>query len=253
MRFTSLYPACVLLALASASPNDEDILLNDLVEDEIHVFKRDALITPRDVELAQRDGIDLDESKFTFILLVLIRSNIKPTVYRHSVIKRDDGDHVTIWVAKSYNESSQEQDDPDKDVLDPKLAARSKLKIGSADVWSSTPVTSQCDMSRTSYIGYTGPNAPFTGGVDAIVRWGNNCGGWWWLGGHNVVQNLIVAGSASGFNVRFTVQGIRNIPSTTDRRVACAFRCLWRGERCPVRVADGSPGTSAATNWWYWG
>lgn len=65
MRFTILLPAFLAASLATASPEIEAIM-DSLTEGEVHVFKRDAVnsvISPRDLELAERHNVDLNESK----------------------------------------------------------------------------------------------------------------------------------------------------------------------------------------------
>lgn len=61
MRFLTLLPAFLAPIMVSASPDIENNL-DYLAEDEIHVYKRDSVITARDIELAERDGVDLNES-----------------------------------------------------------------------------------------------------------------------------------------------------------------------------------------------
>lgn len=60
MRFTALFPA--LLAVALGSPM-LDSHLDSLADGEVHIFKRDAVISPRDVELAKRNDVNLEESE----------------------------------------------------------------------------------------------------------------------------------------------------------------------------------------------
>lgn len=135
-------------------------------------------------------------------------------MYRHSIIKRDDGDHITIWVANSYNEFEEENsgtDDLDADGLDAddsvaddsdvELTKR-KYRVGKVS-WGTSGKNRNC--YRTSYIGDTGPHAPFTGGANAIMDWGHsNCKGGWGL--MQKRNDLIVAGSNSGYNIRFTTE-----------------------------------------------
>lgn len=114
------------------------------------------------------------------------------------MIKRDDGDHVTIWVANSYTEHEEE----DADNSGVQLTKRQGYRIGQ-NQWNSNRRNSEC--FSTSYIGDTGPHAPFTGGAIAIANWGNsNCKGSWFL--IRSRNDLIVAGSNSGFNMRFTAE-----------------------------------------------
>lgn len=70
MRFTSLLPAFLASTLASASPDLEERFLEHLADGDVHVFKRDAIITPRDIELAERDNIDLNQSMSALISMM---------------------------------------------------------------------------------------------------------------------------------------------------------------------------------------
>lgn len=122
-------------------------------------------------------------------------------MYRHSIIKRDDGDHVTIWVANDYIEGEAVPESA-------KAEKRQSLRVGSQGSWY--PNSSDRSFCKwETYVGDTGPNAPFTGGANAIVNWANGRNGYWTFihpEGPKPHRNLVVAGSDRGFNMRFTVQ-----------------------------------------------
>lgn len=81
------FPLSVFLAstLIAASSDIDEAFLGNLAEGETHVFKRDATITPRDVELAERDGVDLGQSKIPCFSVIIIARLI-----RYSVSALDD-------------------------------------------------------------------------------------------------------------------------------------------------------------------
>lgn len=228
MRLTALLPAFLASTLVAASPEIETIL-DSLVEDEAHIYKQDAAISARDIELAERHDIDLNESTFVFACQCPHEINNEPVVYKHSIIKRDDGDHITIWVAKSFNERDEEAEEDvkeeveDDDDSDAALEKRQRVNIWNTDRYTSSSGTDAYCQSST-YIDDTGPNAPFTGGANAIINWGNSCnGGFWRLNGLSQGQNLnlVVAGSNSGYNMRFTLGMRHTLNAVTTARIGC--------------------------------
>ncbi|KAL2204870.1 hypothetical protein CC79DRAFT_1370687 [Sarocladium strictum] len=172
--------------------------MNNLADGETHVFKRDAEVPPHVIELAERDNIDLSQ------------------MYRHSMIKRDDGEHVTVWVHNSYDE----EDDTDvADDLEVHLAKRQSVRPNSS--FDNRAGRNSCQMNNAAYTGDTGPGAPFTGGAAAIVNWSSGCRGRWFISGSAVNQDLLVAGSNSGGNMRFTIRVDENINAATWREFGC--------------------------------
>lgn len=187
------------------------------------------------------------------------------------MIKRDDGDHITIWVDNSFIEHDDEEDsETDDSSVD--LTKRQSYRIGT-NQWNSNRRNKEC--FNTKYVGDTGPHAPFTGGANAIINWGNsNCKGSWFLIQQR--NNLIVAGSNSGFNLRFTAEltsslghgvvgyiGCRDVGSIThtarDRyqqnhggwrvRARGQTQCNVVGTACYKTQCQPSFG-SRIVNWW---
>ena len=70
MRFISLLPVFVASTLGSALPDIEERALHHLADGEVHVLKRDAIITPRDIELAARDNVDPNQSISTLFSMM---------------------------------------------------------------------------------------------------------------------------------------------------------------------------------------
>ncbi|KAL2214747.1 hypothetical protein CC79DRAFT_1363494 [Sarocladium strictum] len=204
MRVLYLVPAFVATILASAPAVVDEESLDHLAENEVHVFKRDlGSVTARDIELAKRDGVSLLE------------------MYRHSVVKRDDGDHVTIWVHNSFEEGETVEELPagldsgavevaGDDASDTKLAKRQKTAI--KNEWEGVLRGHECWWDKTIYHDDTGPTAPYTGGLNAVVSWGRNRKGGWWVRSTRD-RDLIVAGSNSGANMRFHARSESNLAS----------------------------------------
>lgn len=136
------------------------------------------------------------------------------------MVKRDDGDHVTIWVDNSYVEPGDDEldaDDSNTDVSDVELARRQSLRILS--VFSSGAATKEW-CHGDSYVQDTGANAPFTGGANAIISWSNSCSGGW-RAGIAEVRDLIVAGSNKGSNMHFRIEARWTIDGTVWSSIGC--------------------------------
>lgn len=110
-------------------------------------------------------------------------------------MKRDDGDHVTIWVDRDFVEESEG------------LVRRQGVRPN-GDEYRTSISRHNCD--RITRVNHTGPNSPTTGGLQAIERWTRaNRGGWviraaW--------KTLIIGGSNTGNNAAYRVH------QTADRQ-----------------------------------
>lgn len=109
-------------------------------------------------------------------------------MWKHSVIKRADGDDTTIWVHNSYVEEAE------------------GVEKRQTKLWHTGLSSGRTDnCGHSSFVGDTGPGAPFTGGIQHMARWGASANGnffvngsqsrTWWI--------LVVAGSNSGANASF--------------------------------------------------
>ena len=67
MRFTSLFPAFVAISQVSATPDTDESYLDRLEDGEVHVFKRDAIISLRDFDLAKRHSVDPSQSTLKLV------------------------------------------------------------------------------------------------------------------------------------------------------------------------------------------
>ncbi|KAM0332092.1 hypothetical protein ACHAQA_002364 [Verticillium albo-atrum] len=222
------------LALPGADISDLSHGLKETV-----LFKRDDVLGPRDLELADAHGVNLTE------------------MYRHSIMKRDDGDHVTIWVTRDYvehdddsNDSTEvvEIDEDDEDVDEEDLTKRQSARVGK-DVFFHRGSLGGKTCMKHKRQNHTGPNGPMLGGVQAIYRWGDREAGSFML--HSRWQNLVIAGSNKGANALYRARrasgfpelhigsrDIRNDADWTQNR-ARKFNGVWRasskgGETCQL-------------------
>ncbi|KAL9950164.1 hypothetical protein D7B24_008663 [Verticillium nonalfalfae] len=223
--------ATMALALPDADMSD---LSHGLQETTL--FKRDDVLGPRDLELADAHGVNLTE------------------MYRHSLMKRDDGDHVTIWVARDYiahdddeNDSTEAVND-DEDVDEEGLTKRQSVRVGKEVFFHRGSLGGKTCMKHKRQ-NHTGPNGPTSGGVQAIYRWGDREAGSFML--HSRWQNLVIAGSNKGANALYRARrasgfpelhigsrDIRNDADWTQKR-ARSFNGVWRasskgGETCQL-------------------
>ncbi|KAK1990445.1 hypothetical protein LX36DRAFT_739015 [Colletotrichum falcatum] len=146
-------------------------------------FKRDTVLDARDLELAELHQVNLTE------------------MYKHAVVKRDDGDHVTIWAHKGYVEAEGPEE---KRPLTKRQTAR--LWMGSR--FQTNPLLADLcgDHDRRDWVS---EKAPTTGGVHAMHQWGldnmgffpwgDGYGGWGW-------RTVLIAGSNGGDNARYRAQ-----------------------------------------------
>ncbi|KAH7024378.1 uncharacterized protein B0I36DRAFT_250525 [Microdochium trichocladiopsis] len=150
-------------------------------------FKRDSILEARDFELAEAHGVDLSK------------------MYKHSLLKRGDGDHVTVWVDRRYVEHEDLHEARDTEAA---LEERDiNLRVGKDAAFSGSIISDYCyDHKRQDH---TGPNGPTTGGVKAIYQWARAHGG----GKFNVKsttnwENLVVAGSNGGTNALYRARAL---------------------------------------------
>ncbi|KAH7320749.1 hypothetical protein B0I35DRAFT_477303 [Stachybotrys elegans] len=130
---------------------------------ETQLFKRGAALDTRDLELAEIHGVNLT------------------AMYKHSVMKRHDGDHYTIWVDNSFVSAEGPEEDPRE--LEKRQSARLVANAGWV-LGSGNPICISHDMrSLTTNI------SPFSGGIEALAR------------------DLAIGGSNSGSNARFFAGG----------------------------------------------
>ncbi|KAI9150706.1 hypothetical protein HJFPF1_10482 [Paramyrothecium foliicola] len=209
--------AAPLMARGSPVPNNKNT-----GDDKVQVFKRDQPLDARDLELASLHGVNTTE------------------MFKHSVVRRDDGDHVTIWVARSFTSLDES----------PEHLEERGVRTGSQ--WLGRGSPDLCGHS--SFRQTTNPNSPFTGGILEMSTWGNNNRGEFMLP-ESGWSDLIITGSNSGANARFSTSGsssgnsityvgsydIRDLSRDTEAR----YRREYNGRS--RAGADGSMGCRTVT------
>lgn len=129
-------------------------------------------------------------------------------MYKHSVVKRSDGDDYTIWVHNSYEDASGPAEDPHS------KRQIAKLHGGAyAANWEHRPDFVNCRHHRRTDI--TSGTSPFTGGIHAMRDWTQNNVGFFLMGKHPDTgrvygpnggwgwRTVLVGGSNSGRNARY--------------------------------------------------
>lgn len=122
-------------------------------------------------------------------------------MYKHSHIKRDDGDHINIWVDRRF---AEEVDDDREDEQD--LAKRQGVRFADDANFNNVLGSDRCDSHTRD--DKTGPNAPYTGGLNAMFRWADTNKGAFYINDNGPWHNLVVAGSNSGANTLYRVQAV---------------------------------------------
>jgi hypothetical protein len=171
-------------------------------------------------------------------------------VYKHSLIRREDGDHIIIWVDNRFVTEGELDAVHGAEKNEENLVERQSTRIGKEAEFEKWWISDWCrDHKRQDH---TGPNGPYSGGVQAMYRWARAHGG----GFFNVVgqdwQNLVIAGSNSGANALYRARSVRSTTGrlgTMDLRNdadwtqnrARKFGSSWRasskgGETCDINV-----------------
>lgn len=151
------------------------------------------------------------------------------------MFKRDDGDHIVIWVARSFLEHQ-----------DGSLMKRQQARPGKDTYYTKYPVSDYCGNHRRQ--NHAGPNGPYSGGVQAMYRWANSNRGYFSIGGS--WDTLMIAGSNTGANAVYKAKtkngsggttvgtmDVRNDADWTQNRAAEFSGRGWRasskgGEDC---------------------
>ncbi|KAF4341969.1 hypothetical protein FBEOM_4135 [Fusarium beomiforme] len=191
MHFLSLLLAAVV-ASGSPAPGSKKDAMNLIGGDEIveHVrLKRDVLLHAQDIYEAEKYRVNPRE------------------MYKHSILRRSNGDHVSIWVHKSFNGSFF-----DNDKQTNHIAGLTRRDLGIDVVNQHTelfePGENKKKCRKPTIKRLTDSGSPTTDRALAILRWTNmNLGAFHLSAGccfH--ATDLLVAGSNHGTNMRFTVR-----------------------------------------------
>ncbi|KAF4998052.1 hypothetical protein FDECE_11904 [Fusarium decemcellulare] len=178
MLIKTLLPS-LLATLAAALPAP------DLsAEGEMELFRRDAVLNARDLELAEIHGVNLTQ------------------MYKHAVIKRDDGDHFTVWVDKGFSPIESPEEAPGK-------VKRQSARLASGARFTSNPSHRDYCKEHDRH-DITSASSPTTGGVEAIYRWARDHDGYFHYGSDTTLgwRDLVVGGSNGGSNARYRARFI---------------------------------------------
>lgn len=178
-------------------------------------------------------------------------------MYRHSLVRRSDGDDITVWVHNSFNETIADDTDSSPILEDRGVRLLDKAPLRQGNWWNQ--YSDACGSS--SYHSLTSRSlGAYTGGVTIMRRWGNtNLGGFHIEGYPNGRGNhvgLLIAGSNGGANACFmavmegsrseTVVGTRNIAKLADETLRFRKRydngdgertAAWGEMTCPANNA----------------
>lgn len=154
-------------------------------------------------------------------------------MYKHSHIKRDDGDHINIWVDRRFADKVEDDGEDEQD-----LSKRQGIRLADNVDFQGNDHPDWCtDHTRDDK---TGPNAPYTGGLNAMFRWADTNKGFFHITDGGPWQNLVIAGSNTGANTLYRVQavdpsdtfhvGLKDIRNDVDwtRNKRRKFGSSWR-------------------------
>jgi hypothetical protein len=164
-------------------------------------------------------------------------------VHKHSVFKRDDGDHITIWVDNGFEEVEGPHEDP--------LSKRQSARLWWSNYYTSANGRASDYCRQHDRRDWTSSGAPCTGGVKALAEWARDNKGWFnWgiVGGGWQWRTVLIAGSNSGCNARYRGQVIDDNPLAAGTQVGTddvrddAYWTLDRGRQFNGRWKAASYG-----------
>nr|RBQ84599.1 hypothetical protein FVER53263_10761 [Fusarium verticillioides] len=178
MLFQSSLRWLLVAAAATATPFLEPRSVSEGFTGEVELFKRGANLEARDLQLAEAHGVNLTE------------------MHKHSVLKRHDGDHVTIWVHSGI-----------EDVEDSKIEKRQRARNDAGGRFKTGGRYSDFCYSHDRKKPKLDKNSPTSGGVEAMRSWARNTKGYWQLTADDRTWlDLVVAGSNGGANAKYRIK-----------------------------------------------
>ncbi|KAH7362249.1 hypothetical protein B0T11DRAFT_297706 [Plectosphaerella cucumerina] len=178
--------------------------------DNVELFKRDDVLTDRDLELASLHGVDSMPS-------VTKRS---PAAFKHAVIRRDNGDDITIWVHRSFVEER-----------DPSLSGPlTERQVRPWDKFrpSTYPWSPRLSCTYYTHVDKTNSTSPLADSAAYLATWAKNTNGMFAAVSYTTPQGVIVwdtwsdfvvAGTNSGGNAVFSV----GFPGSTRGQTAAVL------------------------------
>lgn len=121
-------------------------------------------------------------------------------MYKHSEIKRADGDDIHVWVSRSFVEDDEEEEQD--------LAKRQQQKVRLGHGADYTPGGDDDNCKDHTRDKKSNAGSPFKGGVDAMFNWANARSGRFRVDKGKDWQPLVVAGSNLGANAVHRVQSV---------------------------------------------
>ncbi|KAF5989190.1 hypothetical protein FCOIX_48 [Fusarium coicis] len=178
MLFQSSFPWLLTAAAATATPFHEPRGVSDGFTGEVELFKRGANLESRDLQLAEAHGVNLTE------------------MHKHSVLKRHDGDHVTIWVHSGL-----------EDTEGSKIEKRQRARNDAGGRFQTGGRYSDFCYSHDRKKPKLDKHSPTSGGVEAMRSWARNTKGYWQLSAADRTwKDLVVAGSNGGANAKYRIK-----------------------------------------------
>lgn len=132
------------------------------------------------------------------------------------MFKRDDGDHIVVWVARSFTEE------------DPSLTKRQGARPGRESGFQNSPFSDYCRSHKRQ--NHAGPNGPYSGGVQAIYRWARGHSGGEWNVNKNW-ENLVIAGSNKGANAVYKARVVSGLNPTATGTMDVRNDADWTQNR----------------------
>lgn len=198
-------------ALVAGSPLENSVVKreaepsaeNDII-DHI-VFKRGDVLSPRDLLEAEELGVDVEQSMFLKLSRAATTFHTdrhRHIVFKHSMMKRSNGENITFWLHNSWQDEKREEAPP-----------QSKNSKRGLHIWeggytrNSGGAGYKCDPLIDAY-GSSYANSPYTGGVNNILTWSKANQGYFDLrvGCCPYLSDIIISGSNNGANAAYSVQ-----------------------------------------------
>ncbi|KAF4339539.1 hypothetical protein FBEOM_6533 [Fusarium beomiforme] len=178
MLFQSPLRCLLMAAVATATPLLGSRDVSEGFTGEVELFKRGAVLDKRDLELAETHGVNLTE------------------MHKHSVLKRHDGDHVTVWVHRGFQEAEG-----------PSIEKRQRSRPDAAGHLQTGGRHSDFCYSHDRKKPAVDEHSPTTGGIMAMRSWAWNTKGYFQLVSYpRPWVDLVVAGSNAGTNSVYRVK-----------------------------------------------
>lgn len=169
-------------------------------------------------------------------------------VFPHSLIRRKNGDDITIWV----NNNFQEKEAPAEDIeLYKRQSARPNTNAYTVQGGQNQRICWGHHIPPEPVL--TRPESASTGGAHAMIAWGRNAYGFFKFGPQEAINwsDALLGGSNSGANARFSVKkgtsnetriGTRDVALLVDYSVTFFQVIFGSGWRVAAEGVTSCPG-----------